>query len=422
MPKIQLIRRDGKVIELNATNIGFNIQRGVKIWAIPIVGVRAGFDTNDNLLSITIDGIMTDDSEVSGSVGAVGSLDLSRPTTNADSWFNQQTAQDDISTIADIVASLEGKQWTFKSAGQVGAGLDENITMRFSTSAGPAWATGAATNTIVPIDLSGVINHTGHIADAIYTALTTNSVNVNGAAVTISSIFTITQGGGQKQLSGSHQGVGTLTSEKIIITNITQGINGNTPITKSGALGVSTTQNWANPFWLSSSLNSGVTGSKMSRGDKVQDLVNMTMNASPGGGMVSAQSFTGDLIELPDAIANFDISKFLKIDRAANVEKYIVGIRIPYDSLITATGAESSVIRQFISPSGPSTSYPADENTTAFDPIDIVGGKIERPNPFFRQGIAIPGVIQTFQPSYEAGDSVWTYTLGFVACEQLLGI
>jgi hypothetical protein len=422
MPKIHLIRRDGGIIELNATNIAFNIQRGVKIWAIPIVGVRAGFDTNDNNLSITVDGIMTDDSEVSGSVGAIGSLDLSRPTTNADSWFNQQIAQDDIGSIADIVTMLEGKQWTFKSAGQVAAGLDEDITLRFSTSAGPAWATGAATNTIVPIDLSGVVNHTGHLADAIHTALTTNSVNVNGAAATISSIFTITQSAGQKQLSGDHQGVGALTTEKITITNITKGADGNTPITKSGALGVSTTQNWANAFWVSSSLNNGVTGSKMSRGDKIQDLLNMTMNASPGGGMLSAQSFTGDLIEMPDSISNFDISKFLRIDRSDNVEKYIVGIRIPYDSIITATGADTTVIRQFISPSGPGTSYPADENTTVFDPIDIVGGEVVRPNPFFRQGIAIPGVIQTFQPSYEAGDSVWTYTLGFVACEQLLGI
>ena len=89
--------------------------------------------------------------------------------------------------------------------------------------------------------------------------------------------------------------------------------------------------------------------------------------------------------------------------------------------MVTA-GVSGAVLRQFIIPSGPGTDYPSEENTEAFDPTNIEGGEITRPNPFFRQKVAIPGVIQTFQPAYAAGDSVWTYTLGFAAVEQLIGV
>ena len=88
-------------------------------------------------------------------------------------------------------------------------------------------------------------------------------------------------------------------------------------------------------------------GSRKSKGDKLQDLIDMTVNVSAGGGFFSPQSFTGDLIELPDALSSFDLSKLLRIDGAESVRKYIVGMRIPYESMITATGADE-VIRQFI--------------------------------------------------------------------------
>ena len=49
-------------------------------------------------------------------------------------------------------------------------------------------------------------------------------------------------------------------------------------------------------------------------------------------------------------------------------------------------------------------------------------GKTVRPNPFLRQGVAIPAIIVNFDPIYAAGDSVWTYDLTLNACEQLVGI
>jgi len=147
----------------------------------------------------------------------------------------------------------------------------------------------------------------------------------------------------------------------------------------------------------------------------------MTMNANVGGFMVSPQALTGDLVEMPDSLSSFDTSKLLGISESSSIRKYIVGLRIPYESMVTA-GVSGAVLRQFIIPSGPGTDYPSEENTEEFDPTNTEGGEITRPNPFFRQKVAIPGVVQTFQPAYQAGDSVWTYSLGFAAVEQLIGI
>lgn len=147
----------------------------------------------------------------------------------------------------------------------------------------------------------------------------------------------------------------------------------------------------------------------------------MTVNASPGGGLISPQSFTGDLIEMPDSLSSFDVGKLLRIDQAENVKKYVVGLRVPYESTVTATGLED-VTRQFTIPTGPGTNTSAESNTVSFDPVDVISGEAVRPNPFLRQGVAISGVITQFSPKYAAGDSVWTYELGFAAVEQLLGI
>ena len=66
---------------------------------------------------------------------------------------------------------------------------------------------------------------------------------------------------------------------------------------------------------------------------------------------------------------------------------------------------------------------PSESNLEPFDPVEIdSNGDVSRPNPFLRQGVAISGVIQTFEPAYQAGDSVWTYSLGFNCCEQLIGL
>ena len=418
MPKVQLIRRDGKVIELETTEISFDVMRGVQVWPIPVVGVRGALDLNENRLTIGIKGILTDDASTSGSSGATAVFDLSRPTGTHTSWFKQQQTAG-YSTIANIVSQLHGREIVFRSAGQVSADVGENITVRFYSSSVPA-AT-VATNSIIPVDLTGTINHTGDIATALNTALSGASVKVNAATVAMSTIFSITQSAGNNSVSGANQGVGDLTNEKITITNLVKSSDGNTPITKRADATLASSQNWSNTFFTSSAFTNGVSGVRMSRGDKVQDLLNMTVNVSAGGGLISPQSFAGNLIEMPDSLASFDVGKLLNIEQAESVKKYIVGLRIPYDSLLTANGG-MEIVRQFVIPTGPGSDFSAEKNTGAFDPVETISGEIVRPNPYLRQGVAISGVVQQFQANYAAGDSVWDYNITFAAAEQLLGI
>lgn len=418
MPMIQLIRRDGKIIELEATSVAFDVLRGVQVWPIPIAGVRAAFDMNDNRFSIGIKGILTDDNVASSAVGATAVLDLSRATGLYDSWFKQQQAQGR-STMNAITDALHGKEFVFKSSGQVTANLGENITLRFYQTGVPS-AT-VATKSIIPVYVPASLANTEEIADAIVTALNAASVKVNTVTTAITSIFTISQSAGDKVNSGSHQGVGTLTGEKVTLTNIIKSADGNTPLTKQGNLVVSGNADWSHSFFSSASFVNGVSGVRMTRGDKVQDLLNMTVNASAGGGLINPQSFTGDLIEMPDSLASFDVGKLLRIDQAESVKKYIVGLRIPYESLISSN-LDIRELRQFVIPTGPGTDFSAVKNTGAFDPVDNISGEIVRPNPYLRQGVAISGVVQKFTATYEAGDSVWNYDLEFAAAEQLLGI
>ncbi len=416
MPKIQLIRKDGQIIELDATEIGMSVTRGVSVWPIPIIATRAALDLNANMLAITISGVITDDSSSTGANGASCVLDLSRPTAVCLSWYEQLRLEYTTVVLKDI---LHGKEIVFSTAGQISAGLGEKTVLRFDK--GSNFSSVPGTESIVRVDLSGTVTHTGHVATAIKTALDGGTTKVGGANTVISSLLTTTLSlGEQSALSANKQGIGSAVNEKITITNITKGKSGNLPLVKRGVTPFSTTADWSHTFFTSV-FTGGVDGSRKSKGDKVQDLLNMTMNANVGGFMVSPQALTGDLVEMPDSLSSFDTSKLLGISESSSIRKYIVGLRIPYESMVTA-GVSGAVLRQFIVPSGPGTDYPSEENTEDFDPTNTEGGETTRPNPFFRQKVAIPGVVQTFQPAYQAGDSVWTYTLGFAAVEQLIGI
>ena len=144
-------------------------------------------------------------------------------------------------------------------------------------------------------------------------------------------------------------------------------------------------------------------------------------NMSAGGALISPQVLTGSVIDLPDSVSSLDTSRFLRIDEAAVVKKYVVGIRIPYESLASSTTG-NKVLRQFLLPAGPGTDYAAVLNDNTYDPTVEVDNQTVRPNPFLEQGVAIPAIITSFNPAYEAGDGFWTYDLTMKAVEQLVGL
>ena len=154
--------------------------------------------------------------------------------------------------------------------------------------------------------------------------------------------------------------------------------------------------------------------------DKVQNILNLA-NMSVGGALVSPQVLAGSVLDLPSSVSSLDASRFLRIDEAATVEKYVIGVRIPYESFASSTDG-NRVLRQFLLPAGPGTDYPADQNDGVYDPTIEVDNQTVRPNPFLEQGVAIPAIILSFNPQYSAGDGFWSYELRMKAVEQLVGL
>jgi len=103
---IRLVRNDGGIIELMATTMTMNVDRGVNPHGMPFTGgSRWAFDLNLPKALITIEGIMTDDDILNASsIGqdAKGVIDFSRTFENAlTESFAQSAVIDNI--VADVV-------------------------------------------------------------------------------------------------------------------------------------------------------------------------------------------------------------------------------------------------------------------------------------------------------------------------------
>ena len=416
MPKIQLIRRDGGVVELEATNIQFSIQRNiVGPHPIPLLATRAALDLNTPSLAITVEGIISDDETSTPGVGANMSIDLSLAfgAAGATSWCGS----------LDLLWSLMKGEMdnvliTFRTKGQIDAGLGENNQLVLKNGSA---SNVVATTSIIYADISSTTN-TNTVSTAIQNALNASSIKVDGATTAFTTVCTVSAKTGQAaaiSFQTQNGSAGTYTNELIEIQNDVVGESGNGTvlIEKSS---VASSQSWENQFFVSN-MRGGVDPVKLTKGDKLQDLLNMIVNPSVGGALVSPQVLTGSMIDLPDSIASVDSAQFLNIGEIKAVKKYIVGIRIPYETLAASVSGNRE-LRQFLIPAGPGTDVAASTNDQVYDPFEVVNNKTIRPNPFTNQGVAIPAVISTFDPGYEAGDSVWTYSLTMLPVEQLIGL
>jgi len=412
---IQLIRRDSTVIELEATDIQFSIQRNVLVHPIPLLATRAGLDLNQPSVGITINGVITDDEQATGDSSAEMTIDLSLAfgVAGAGSWYQSLGL-----TWANVKTEMDGVSIKFSTKGQIDADLGETIELQLKNGSG---TNVVATASVVYADISSTTNTSG-VSTAIKTALDAASIKVDGSTVNFTTEATVSTKEGQAasvSYNNQNGSTGAYTDEMIVIQNVAAGQSGNT---NSSVRKISngSSINWTKQFFVSN-FTGGVDGVKMTRGDKLQDLINSITNPSAGGALISPNVLTGSLIDLPNSIASFDSAQFLRIDQAKAVKKYIIGVRIPYESIVSSTSGNRE-LRQFLIPAGPGTDHSAESNTEAFDPVEIINNKPVRPNPFLRQGVAIPVVVQSFDPGYEAGDSVWTYQLTLSPVEQLVGL
>jgi|8_EtaG_2_1085327.scaffolds.fasta_scaffold05229_2 hypothetical protein len=409
MPKIQLIRRDSSILELDAESILFDLVRVTTAYSLPIINTRAALDLNQTNISIQIGGIFTDDTEATAGAGSAFTIDTSinGSQTLKAAWYELYSSWN------AVKLDLDGVEINFKSIGQINAGLGEDITIQLKNGSGSSTV---VTNSIIVVNISST-THSDSLADTIVSALGSAQVKVNTVTTNFSTIFTTSQSSGQfETLSQDQQGGSGFNGEKITIANKTFGSAGNhTVVVSKDNVG----SDWTNQFWVTNATG-GIAAQQMTMEDKVQDLLNLA-NMSAGGALINPNVMAGSVIDIPDGIASFDASRFLRVDDMKTVKKYIVGLRVPYESLASSTTG-NRVLRQYLIPAGIGTDYSALENTKEFDPTTVVNNETIRPNPYLEQGVAIPVVLQMFKPSYNAGDGFWEYELNFAAVEQLVGI
>jgi len=411
MPKIQLLRRNSSVIELDAETITFGFNRLITHYPVPILATRMGLDLNQTDFEIVIDGVLVDDEEGTSGVGAAFSMDLSRSgaATLEPTWYSQYAS------ISALRSDLDGVEITFSTIGQINAGLGENITIQLKN--GSASSSGT-TNRIIGVNISSAAS-TDAIADAIVSALNSASgIRVDTVSKAFTDILTVTQAEGVMQsLSQDLQGGSGFDGEMITIRNTDTGTKGNSTVRVSKD-NIGTT--WDKQF-LVNNMKGGEASQKMTMEDKVQDLLNMA-NMSAGGALISPDILTGSIVDLPDSVSSLDTSRFLRVEDSPSIGKYVVGIRVPYESLASSTTG-NRVLRQFLLPAGPGTNYSASLNDFSYDPKTTIDNETVRPNPFHEQGVAIPAVIKSFgNISYNAGEGFWSYQLTMTAVEQLVGL
>ena len=427
MPKIQLLRRDSSVIELNAENITFAITRGAQSFALPFVATRYAIDLNQTNVGISINGIITDDEGEALGTGSAFTIDLSQSSGQIPSstWYGQYSTS--AGAWSTVKTDLDGVDISFKSIGQKTAGLGETTSIRLANGT----TTSSVADSIIGIDISSTTN-TQTLSSTITSALSSASITVDGSTTAFSTAFSVTTSLGQQKNNSYYHQTGdvdtTYTGERIQIKNKTIGKTGNlgVTVTKGVNAGSNTYElvegsqgRWDKQF-LVTNLTGGLDSTKMSMGDKVQEVLNL-VNASAGGALISPNVLSGEILDLPSSVSSFDASRFLNIEEAATVKKYIVGVRIPYDSIASSSTGQK-VLRQYIIPAGPGTDYAPENNTQSYDPTVSVNNQVIRPNPYLEQGVAIPCVLKTWNPAYDAGNGYWTYDLTLDVVEQLVGI
>ena len=412
MPRIQVIRRDSSVIELDASDISFDYTRAAISHAMPVIATRIGLDLNQTEVGIAVEGILRDDTTATGGAGASMTWDLSM--NGSQNMFATWSQLD--TSWANVRTNSLGAQITFQSTGQINAGLGEDITVKLYDGSGGASSNVNATNSIIYVRTDQATS-SDDLADKIVTALNAATVKVDGSNATIQSIFTITQSAGQQQsVSQADQSGSGFDGEQITIKNTVLGSAGNHSVVVSKN---TAGQTWDTQFSVTN-MTGGTSAKKMSMGDKVQDLLNMA-NMSVGGALASPSLAVGSVLSIPDSVSSVDASSLIRVGDMKTVKKYIVGLRVPYESLVTDTTG-SQVLRQFLIPAGIGTDYSAESNTYDYDPSSTVNNEVTRPNPYLEQGVAIPVVLKAFNPSYSAGDGFWTYKMSFDAVEQLVGL
>tara|TARA_R110000737_G_scaffold87935_3_gene120557 strand:- start:23993 stop:25279 length:1287 start_codon:yes stop_codon:yes gene_type:complete len=424
---IRLIQRNGKIISLDAEKFGISIGRGVAAIPVPVVGERFGADLNIVSIGINLDGVCRDDDCTKIATmpsQALSFIDFTRPNVRDSNTVSSTYFTGDGGTVT--MQDIADKPFYIRSTYLQSIGDGSKITFKFilTGTLGAATFPGAGV-VLISLNNATLLNNTGpssgafqSVAHELATYLSAALANTGNTGTVITSA-THTAANSQK-LSDAFtpllvvgQNI-TLGNGRVNITQQEAGANGDsgTPTFWSTVNDSSGTENQAATKPPSfSSFRGGSANTCRSAGDKIQDLIANTANSNVMGAV-------GELFQLDTNDDKKSISKnFNTLDPTAGAsDDYIVGIQIPYQSIIQAAAANGNnmVARNFLLVTGLG---PADRQgslanvnaaTVGFSSTDVYTG--------------IRGTVISFKFAYEAGATSYTYSLEFKPIDMIVGL
>jgi len=398
MAGIRLIRQDGKVIELDATTYTINVSRSIPVIPIPVLAERMAIDINAVQSDISIDCVLRDDDCAATKFqqdAAFCTIDfgLSADTSGGGNDFFMSGDGGAIS-----IAKLDDKTFEIGTAYTNKSRVRAPITIKFDKdTASHTYATGQ------PLLTVGIqsVSTGADLASRVVAAFTQNgSFNIQltstgSTSDTMLDALTISAGAGSVALTGN---------SKVTITSVELGPDGNN----------ATPNFWSDNGVLSKPkfelFGGGTLHNCKSAGDKLQDLIGVVGNANLAG-------VSGGLLDigLDTDKGNGLGTDFSIADRSGD---YIVGIQIPYNSLVqkktTDTSNDGYVTRNLLIMTGARTIEEQDSsgNKNPHGVDFIVDDKFT----------GIRGTVVGMNFGYDAGNNIYEGSITFQPVDLIVGL
>ena len=387
MTKVRLIRNDGSVLTLDVTDYSVNFTRSVPVLPVPGLGGRYGLDLNMVTADMKLNVILADDdcaASAFAATAASASIDFSA-LANADGGTRQSYMTSGSVTASD----LNGKFFEIESTYTGENTTRKPIKVQFNSGTGSHSSSSGPPK--VTVGISGITTDAA-LAAAVKTACEaatfTDTITSTGGT-NFSNAFTLTLSAGEKDTGGA--------TSKLTITQKETGSGGNN-------LTPTFSTNFTAIIPLYEEFAGGNDKSCRSAGDKLQDLIAYVGNASLLGASGAALSIDPD-----KALLEADVSLSEK-----QTADYIVGIQVPYNSLITSTSSNKDYAeRNLVVISGRSDADRQDskantlDSSVVFNPTDKYTG--------------INGTVVAMSFSYIAGENVYEGSLTFMPIDFLVG-
>jgi hypothetical protein len=364
---IRLVREDGGLISLNATQVAMSTEREFGPKSMPFAGSeRLALDLNINKAMIRIDGFFSDDTQATGAAAAEAKIN-----------FNVNAAKQNFvssSNLGAFFSLTDSPTLVLKSTdGTVSSIIfteDNTATTGYNSSTNVLKVNVTSTTALL-------------LANAVSSA-----INDQHSSLYTASLYNALDKDGNVQ-----------TNSGVLIKQVQNGKAGNNKSTPTFSTGYFFFPPQVEKF------SGGRDAEQKSAGDKAQDLYSIVNNSS--------RTFRTVLYEaMPDFLFLFgkDALKDRSFVVGGSASDYIVGLQIPYNSKI-AVGNNEYIAKNFFMPTGVYNKKQKDSTNAK-----LAGVEFDMSNDF----TGIQGGISSLDIIYDAGEAIYNFELRFLPADVML--